>query len=191
MLPLPRPVDELFLTLPGGKVMPQQGLGMCCRPTAYDNVLVYRTVLWYLLLGGRHIDGAHLYLNHRAIGKGIAEALRRGVPRQEIFVTTKMFPTQYGYESATALVPLYLEELGLEYLDLLLMHFPSVPSFIPSPCKKEGKNTRECRQETWTALSEARKKGLVHNVGVSNFGVSHLQGKVSLLKLLHKIQQFF
>jgi len=176
MLPLPRPVDESFLTLPGsGTEMPQNGLGMCCRPTAYDDVLVYRTVLWYLLLGGRHIDGAHLYLNHRAIGKGIAEALRRGVKRSEIFVTTKISPTQYGYDSAAALVPHYLEELGLEYIDLLLMHFPSVPSFVTSPCKKEGKNAMECRQETWTALSEARNVGLVHNVGVSNFGVSHLQ----------------
>merc|ERR1711865_1012634 len=104
-----------------------------------------------------------------------AEALRRGVPRSEIFVTTKIFPTQYGYDSATSLVPQYLEELGVEYLDLLLLHFPSVPAFVPSPCKKQGKTARECRQETWTALSEARQQGLVQNMGVSNFGVSHLQ----------------
>jgi len=175
MLPLPRPVDESFITLPGGNEMPQIGLGMCCRPTAYDDVLVYRTVLWYLLLGGRHIDGAYLYLNHRAIGEGIAEAIRRGVKRSEIFVTTKIFPTQYGYDSAASMVPQYLEELGLEYIDLLLMHSPSVASYLSSPCKKDGKNATECRQETWTALSEARSGGLVHNVGVSNFRVSHLQ----------------
>ena len=174
MVPLPRPSDESFLELPGGKQMPQNGLGMCCRPTAYDHVLVYRTVLWYLLLGGRHIDGAHLYLNHKAIGEGIAEAIRRGVKRSEIFVTTKIFPTQFGYESASSLVPRYLEELGLEYIDLLLLHFPSIP--FPSPCSKEGKNATECRQETWKALSEARSAGLVQNVGVSNFAVSHLQG---------------
>lgn len=57
MLPQLRPANELFLQLPGGYSMPQNGLGMCCRPTAYDDVLVSRTVLWYLLLGGRHIDG--------------------------------------------------------------------------------------------------------------------------------------
>jgi len=175
MAPLPRPVDESFIKLPGGKKMPQSGLGMCCRPTAYDDVLVYRTVLWYLLLGGRHIDGAHLYLNHRAIGEGIAEAIHRGVKRKEIFVTTKIFPTQFGYDSASLLVPKYLEELGLEYIDLLLMHFPSVHPSL-SPCKKDGKSAAECRQETWIALSEARSGGLVHNVGVSNFEVSHLQG---------------
>lgn len=175
MVPQPRPAGESFLKLPGGKKMPQNGLGMCCRPSAYDDVLVYRTVLWYLLLGGRHIDGAHLYLNHKAIGEGIAEAIRRGVKRSEIFVTTKIFPTEFGYDSASSLVQTYLEELGLEYIDLLLMHFPSAPPFLSSPCKKVGKNATECRQETWMALSEARSGGLLRNVGVSNFGVSHLQ----------------
>jgi len=155
--------------------MPQTGIGMCCRPTAYDDVLVYRTVLWYLLLGGRHIDGAHIYLNHKAIGKGIAEAIRRGVKREDIFVTTKIAPTHFGYDSTSSLVPRYLEELGLEYIDLILIHMPSFPSIFSSPCIKEGKNATVCRQETWTALSEARSGGLVHNVGVSNFDVSHLQ----------------
>ena len=78
MVPQPRPENELFVELPGGYQMPQNGIGMCCRPTAYDDVLVERTVLWYLLLGGRHIDTAHIYLNHEAIGKGIEKAIRRG-----------------------------------------------------------------------------------------------------------------
>ena len=113
-----RPDNEMFLDLPGGFKMPQEGLGMCCRATAYDDVLVYRSVLWYLLLGGRHIDGAHLYLNHKAIGEALAEAIRRGVKREEIFVTTKIFPTQFGYESSLEMVNKYVEELGLDYIDL-------------------------------------------------------------------------
>mmetsp|Transcript_12253 Transcript_12253/g.26641 ORF Transcript_12253/g.26641 Transcript_12253/m.26641 type:complete len:375 (+) Transcript_12253:77-1201(+) len=174
LMPQPRPEDELFLDLPGGYKFPQQGIGMCCRATAYDDVLVYRTVLWYLLLGGRHIDGAHLYLNHEAIGKAIVEAIRRGIAREEIFLTTKIFPTHFGYESTKTNVQNYLNELGLDYIDLVLQHFPSVPG-LPSPCKREGKDPAECRKETWRALSDLRQDGLIKSVGVSNFALKHIK----------------
>eukprot|EP00584_Thalassiosira_punctigera_P023025 CAMPEP_0172553752 /NCGR_PEP_ID=MMETSP1067-20121228/51537_1 /TAXON_ID=265564 ORGANISM="Thalassiosira punctigera, Strain Tpunct2005C2" /NCGR_SAMPLE_ID=MMETSP1067 /ASSEMBLY_ACC=CAM_ASM_000444 /LENGTH=376 /DNA_ID=CAMNT_0013341979 /DNA_START=68 /DNA_END=1198 /DNA_ORIENTATION=+ len=175
LVPKPRPKNEIFLKLPGGGKFPQNGLGMCCRATAYDDVLAYRTVLWYLLLGGRHIDGAHLYLNHNAIGKAIKEAVRRGVKRSEIFVTTKIAPSHYGYERAIATVQNFLseEELGLDYIDLVIMHAPSFP--LSTPCKREGKDAAQCRKETWLALSDLRKKGVIKNAGVSNFGVKHLQ----------------
>lgn len=176
LLPQPRPTNEMFLDLPGGgDKFPQQGLGMCCRATAYDDVLVYRTVLWYLLLGGRHIDAAHLYLNHIAIGKAISEAMRRGIPRTEIFITTKIFPTHFGYESAKTNVQTYLQDLGLDYIDMVLLHFPDAPPLFSSPCKKEGKNPMQCRKDTWRALSELRETGVIKNVGVSNFSLRHLQ----------------
>jgi len=174
LLPQSRPETELFLELPGGHRMPMNGLGMCCRPSAYDDVLVYRTVLWYLLLGGRHIDGAHLYLNHKAIGRGIQEAIRRGVDRNEIFVTTKIFPTQFGYQSTLDNILTYLQDLGLEYVDLVLLHFPSAPaSFLSSSdCKQDGPSL--CRRQTWKALSELRLQGKIRNAGVSNFAKKHL-----------------
>jgi len=176
LVPQPRPEGELFLELPGGYQLPQNGIGMCCRVTAYDDVLVYRTVLWYLLLGGRHIDGAHLYLNNEAIGKGIKEAIRRGIPRDEIFLTTKIFPTHFGYDSTLSNMKNYLKEFELEYIDLVLLHFPSVPGPVfPSPCKKEGKDATQCRIDTWRALSDLREKGLIRNAGVSNFAVKHLK----------------
>ena len=87
--------------------------------TIVQDVLVYRTVLWYLLLGGRHIDGADLYLNHKAIGKAIREAMNRGVSREEIFMTTKTFPTEFGRDSVMEILPQYLEDLGLDYIDLV------------------------------------------------------------------------
>jgi diketogulonate reductase-like aldo/keto reductase len=174
LMPQPRPQNEMFLDLPGeGGKFPQQGIGMCCRATATDELLVYRTVLWYLLLGGRHIDGAHIYLNHAAIGRAINEAIRRGIPREEIFLTTKIFPTHFGYESAKKNVQKYLKELGLGYIDMILLHFPSLP--LPSPCKNEGKSNFECRRETWKALSEMRQEGLIRNIGVSNFALKHIQ----------------
>ena len=195
MMPLPRPKNELFLELPGGYRMPQAGLGMCCRPSAYDDVLVRRTVLWYLLLGGRHLDAAHLYLNHRAIGQGIQDAIKRGIPREEIFVTTKIFPSFYGYNSTLRVVPTYLEELQLDYIDLVLMHFPSNFPFLTNDCTKQKLTPAQCRADTYRALSELRirtdddegdahdsdsinnkkSKGILRNIGVSNFAVPHLQ----------------
>ena len=167
--------DGQTLELPGGHQMPQIGLGMCCRPTAYDDELVYRSVLWYLLLGGRHIDGAHLYLNHEAIGRGISEAIRRGIKREDIFVTTKIFPTHFGYKSTLHNVKEYVKELGLVYDALVLLHFPSNFPLLSSPCSMQGKNNTQCRIESWTALTELRESGLIHNAGVSNFALKHLK----------------
>jgi diketogulonate reductase-like aldo/keto reductase len=138
--------------------------------------------LWYLLLGGRLIDGAHLYLNHKAIGDGIREATSRGIPREEIFVTTKIFPSHFGYNTTKTLVPTFLNELGLEDIDLVLMHFPKTLPYMATECSKLGLSQQECRAETWKGLSELRQEGILRNVGVSNFGVKHLQ-EIESLKL--------
>lgn len=177
MKPKPRPAKELFLELPGsGDAMPQNGIGMCCRYSAYDDVLVYRTTLWYLLEGGRHIDGASMYLNHQAIGKAVKEAIARGIPRKEIFITTKIPPSHFGYETAKKTVPNFLKELGVDYIDLVLMHAPAVFPFLQTnECGKRGISNKDCRQETWKALSELKDQGLLRNIGVSNFAVKHLQ----------------
>lgn len=177
MTPQPRPEKELFLDLPGGYKMPQNGLGMCCRYSAYDDVLVYRTTLWYLLEGGRHIDTASMYLNHEPIGKAVKEAEKRGVPRDEIFITTKLPPSHFGYETTKTIVPNYLQELGnLDYIDLVLMHTPALFPYIQTnECVKRGISNTDCRKETWKALSELVEKGLVRNIGVSNFAVQHLE----------------
>jgi len=183
MLPEPRPENELFLELPGGHFMPQNGLGMCCRATAHDDVLVERTILWYSLMGGRHIDTAHLYLNHEAIGRGIKAAINRGVPREEIFVTTKVNPGYYGRNSTMEAVSLFLKELDLEYIDLILMHSPNrLPGveWVSSSCSKSGLSKSECRKETYLTLSELREKGAVRNIGVSNFPVRVLKEIQSL-----------
>mmetsp|Transcript_29471 Transcript_29471/g.69305 ORF Transcript_29471/g.69305 Transcript_29471/m.69305 type:complete len:396 (+) Transcript_29471:326-1513(+) len=185
LLPQPRPEGELFATLAGsGDLMPRNGLGMCCRPTAYDDVSVERSIEWFLLKGGRHIDGAHLYLNHGAIGRGIANAVAKGVPRSEIFLTTKLWPSFYGYNQALEKVPTFLEELNLDYIDMVLMHAPV--SFMnqgamPAGCKASGLTTmKECRQETWKALSELRARGVIRNAGVSNFATYHLEELLEL-----------
>lgn len=179
MRPLPRPEGELFLTLPGGEQMPANGLGTCCRATAYHDESVRRTILWYLLQGGRHIDTADLYLNHRAIGEGIRMAMRRGVPRSEIFVTTKIPPDFFGTDNAEMWMERVLDELGLEYVDLVLLHSPrrwmgvvgGIDEF-KACCGCDS--PKECRQQTWRVLSAARDKGLVRNIGTSNFAIHQL-----------------
>lgn len=153
--------------------MPANGLGLCCRPSAYDFETVRRTVLWYLLQGGRHLDTADVYINHGAVGEAIRQAVSLGIPRSEIFVTTKIFPSFFGKDLAVKSVHRYLKELGLEYIDLVLLHFPSHPLGRFGECK--GKEWKECRVETWQALSKLRDGGYIREMGVSNFNVRQME----------------
>lgn len=176
MLPMSAPVGESFLTLAGGAKFPQNGIGMCCRSSAYDPESVYNTVLWYLMQGGRHIDGAHVYTNHRAIGRAIKEAMRRGIKREDLFVTTKLWPGHFGYDKPLAVAPTYLEELGLDYVDMILMHAPTpFPYMLTCECNTKGWSPKECRENTWKALSKLREEGITKNVGVSNFNIPQMQ----------------
>lgn len=156
--------------------MPANGLGMCCRPNAYDPESVYRQVLWFLLQGGRLIDTAQLYLNHRPIGLAIREAISRGVPRKEIFVTTKVNFKFYDADKIPSLIPTFLEELGLEYLDLVLLHTsrPLFPIFSSTPANS-GSTFAENRAAGWKGLAAAHAKGLVKDIGVSNFNKRQLE----------------
>ena len=180
MTPAARPEGEMFLQLPSGNLFPQNGLGMCCRASAYDHESARRSVLWYLLQGGRHIDTAHLYLNHKAVGEAIREAISRGIPRSQIFVTTKVFVRQFGRDATAKHVPIYLQQLGLDYIDLVLIHMPSTFSYITNECTTKNLSHKQCREETWKSLSEARDKGLVKDVGVSNFNVKQMKEIMAL-----------
>jgi len=157
------PASVPSLRLPRGIPMPMSGLGLCCRESASGD-LVRQSVLDYLLMGGRHLDDATLYSNHREVGEGIRQAIAAGVPRSEIFFTTKIWPADFGFESASAWLQQSLEELGLEYIDLVLLHLPKVEQGL------ECVEPRACRQETWLALQRARGRGQISNLGVSNFG---------------------
>eukprot|EP00929_Paragymnodinium_shiwhaense_P032062 TRINITY_DN17843_c0_g1_i1.p1 TRINITY_DN17843_c0_g1~~TRINITY_DN17843_c0_g1_i1.p1 ORF type:complete len:390 (+),score=95.04 TRINITY_DN17843_c0_g1_i1:52-1170(+) len=189
MKPKPRPGGEFSLELPGGGQMPANGIGMCCRPTAYDDDSVYNTVLWYLLEGGRHIDTAAYYMNHKPIGRAMKEAMRRGIPRSEIFVVTKVPPDTFGYDSAMEKVPRMAKELDVDYIDLVLMHAPRnfSPKFFWSmyfggdefssfSCGSQKK----CLQNTWKAFSELREQGVMREGGVSNFNIEHMQYLMSM-----------
>mmetsp|Transcript_49210 Transcript_49210/g.100481 ORF Transcript_49210/g.100481 Transcript_49210/m.100481 type:complete len:378 (-) Transcript_49210:88-1221(-) len=177
----PRPAQEMFVDLPSGHKMPMLGLGLCCRPSAYDHDSVRNSVLWFLLQGGRLLDGAQLYLNHDAVGEGIKDAIARGIPRKEIFMTTKIAPGKdFGYEGTKAWVAQMLKELQLDYVDLVLIHFPrNHMGLLSEATEFKGMglgcdSARECRAATWKALSEAREQGLIKEIGVSNFRQVHM-----------------
>ncbi|CAB9508336.1 Deoxymugineic acid synthase 1 [Seminavis robusta] len=198
---MPPPHHTSYVTLPGSSndtartihskdptyyKIPQSGIGMCCRYTAYDAESVRRTILWYLVhQGGRHIDTADYYQNHEWIGEALQIAMTRyGIPRRDIWVTTKLWPRHYGTNATLTAIPRMLQELQLDYIDLVLMHAPShqpIPflttTSTSNACGGETRKSRKaCRRETWEALTVARNdKGYVRHVGVSNFNIRQLQ----------------
>jgi methylglyoxal/glyoxal reductase len=141
--------------LHNGVKMPWIGLG------AYqlqDGIEVVESVKTALKLGYRSIDTASFYGNEAGVGRAIAEA---NVPREELFITTKVWNNEQGYESTLAAFERSMTKLGLDYLDLYLIHWP-----VPS----QGKYV-----ETWRALEKLYRDGRVRAIGVSNFTIQHLE----------------
>ena len=96
--------------------------------------------------------------------------MARGVPRSEIFVTTKLWPQFYAGSAPAEQVPVWLEELGLEYIDLVLLHHPEGMPFGKCPSGTPA----ECRASAWSQLSALQKTGVVRDLGVSNFNIRQI-----------------
>jgi diketogulonate reductase-like aldo/keto reductase len=140
-------------TLHNGVKMPWFGLGVF---KVKEGSEVIDSVKAALKNGYRSIDTAAIYQNEEGVGQAIREA---GVPREELFVTSKLWNSDQGYESTLQAYETSLKKLGLDYLDLYLIHWP-------------GKNKFK---ETWKALEKLYKDGRVRAIGVSNFKVHHLE----------------
>lgn len=139
----------------GDKPMPLLGFGTCCRATAKGSAIIKSTQT-YLEEGGRLIDTADAYQNH----KDIAVAIRNSkVSRDDIWVTSKLWKERTP-EEAEKEVDITLQELGLQYIDLMLNHGPVNPA------------VNEAR---WRGLIAAKHAGKAHNIGVSNFNVEQLE----------------
>ena len=149
------PADQAHLTLNTGNTIPQLGLGVF---KIDDEAECERVVLDALELGYRHIDTAMIYRNEAAVGRAIAQS---GIPRDELFVTTKVWNSDQGKDEAPAALATSLELLGLDYVDLYLIHWPA-----PS---------RGRYVETWLALEDLAAQGLIKAIGVSNFEPEHLE----------------
>ena len=112
------PMNQTTLTLNNGVVMPQFGLGVYSIP---EGETTYNSVLTALKTGYRHIDTAHAYGNERSVGKAIKDS---GIPRDSIWVTSKLWPNEYGEDITPKQLDKMLDRLGLEYLDLVFLHQP-------------------------------------------------------------------
>ncbi len=112
--------------------------------------------------GYRHIDTAAAYRNEAGVGQAVHAS---GLEREEVFVTTKCFNDDHGYEEARHAFKASLDRLGLEYVDLYLIHWP-----VPS---------RDKYVDTWRAFIELQSEGLVRSIGVSNFHQPHLERLIS------------
>jgi 2,5-diketo-D-gluconate reductase A len=148
------PDGQLSLTLNTGDHIPQLGLGVF----KVDDDVCEQIVLDALEVGYRHIDTAMIYRNEAAVGRAIAKS---GIARDELFVTTKLWNSDQGTQATPQALNLSLELLGLEYVDLYLIHWPA-------PLRDEY-------VETWLALEELHHRGLAKAIGVSNFEPEHLE----------------
>ncbi len=128
--------------------------------------------------GYRHIDTAAYYGNERGIGKAIKHA---GVSREDIFVTSKVWNNCRGYKKATAACNASLKRLGLDYLDMLLIHWPAVP--------EQTQKWSELNAETWRALEDLQSAGKVKVIGVSNFMPKHLEELKKTARILPMVNQ--
>jgi 2,5-diketo-D-gluconate reductase A len=156
------------LALNDGATIPQLGFGVFQVPP--DEVV--EPVRTAIEAGYRLIDTAAAYRNERGVGQAIAES---GVARADLFVTTKLWNTDHGRDKALAAFDGSLKRLGLDSIDLYLIHWP-----LP---------TLDAYVETWRALAELKANGRVRSIGVSNFTVAHLSRIISETGVVPAVNQ--
>lgn len=163
------------IKLLSGEFIPEIGYGTYLE----KGVDCYNGVLEALKAGYRHIDTAAFYGNEEEVGKAIRDS---NVPREEIFVTTKVWNTDRGYEKAKKSLEESLERLGLDYVDLLLIHWPANEKQFP------GKSN-EINLDTWKAFIELYKEGKAKSIGVSNFYLHHLKNLINNSEITPMVDQ--
>ncbi|WP_121966670.1 aldo/keto reductase [Myroides sp. N17-2] len=161
--------------LSNGVRIPKVGFGTW---KAAEGEQAENAVLCAISEGYRHIDTASFYKNEISIGKAIAKS---GVPREELFVTTKLWNENRGYEQTLKAFDLSLANLGLAYLDLYLIHWPA--------SAHQFANWKEINADTWRALEHLYKEGKVKAIGVSNFYVHHLEALLETAEIKPMVNQ--
>lgn len=145
------------ITLNNGTTMPWFGLGVFKVEEGPELVQAVKTAIKH---GYRSIDTAAIYGNEEGVGQGIREGLKEaGISREDLFVTSKVWNDDLGYDETIAAYEASLEKLGLDYLDLYLIHWPV-----------EGRYNA-----AWKALETFYEQGRVKAIGVSNFHIHHLE----------------
>jgi len=142
-------MTQTYLTLNNGLKMPQFGLGVYLVPDGKDTI---EACLNAFKLGYRHIDTAHAYQNERGVGEAVKQS---GLKRDEIWITTKLWPSEYGEGKTIEAIDKMLKRLQTDYIDLLLLH-QQVGDYIGA----------------WKDMEKAVKAGKVKSIGISNFSES-------------------
>jgi len=125
-----------------------------------------------LRIGYRLIDTAKLYGNENSVGKAV---INSGISREEIFITTKLWTSDLGFDTAKRAFETSLDRLGVDYLDLYLIHWPGYDSRL--------------RKQAWTALSDLYEEGILKAAGVSNYEVDHIEEILNDSSLLPAVNQ--
>lgn len=145
-------MNQTYVTLNNDTKIPQFGLGVFMIPDGEETV---KACLDALNLGYRHIDTAHAYQNERSVGKAIAQS---GIPREEIWITSKLWPSEYGEEKSADAIDKMLKRLDTDYIDLLLLH-QQVGDYMGA----------------WRSMEKAVEDGKVRAIGLSNFESDRLE----------------
>ncbi|MDR2039199.1 MAG: aldo/keto reductase [Bacteroidales bacterium] len=156
----------LTITLNNGIKMPMLGFGTFKVP---DGETTIQSVKTALNLGYRHIDTAAVYQNERGVGEGIRQS---GLDRKDIFLTSKLWNSDQGYDSTLKAFDATLQRLGFDYLDLYLIHWP-----------------KPLNKETWRAMEKLYKEKRIRSIGVSNFHIHHLEDLLSDCEIKPMVNQ--
>lgn len=170
---------ESVFVLSNGVKMPCLGFGTW---QSSDGEEAYNAVLSALGLGYRHIDTAAAYGNEKSVGRAVADFLKESsLKRSDLFITTKLWNEDHCYESTKKAIDCSLEKLGLDYLDLYLIHWPNPVKF------------RSCWQkanaESWAAMEEAVEAGKIRAIGISNFCERHIDELLKTAKIKPMVNQ--
>ena len=166
-------------TLINGVNIPCIGFGTWQTP---DGVVAYESVLAALKCGYRHIDTATAYGNEESVGKAINDFLKSGeAKRSDLFITTKLHNKDHGYEATKNAIERSLSLLGLDYLDLYLIHWPN-PIFFRD-------NWAKANAGSWKAMEEAYEAGKIRAIGLSNFFERHIDKLMETAKIPPMVNQ--
>ncbi|KAJ2363118.1 hypothetical protein IW150_006826, partial [Coemansia sp. RSA 2607] len=172
-----------YIQLNTGARMPEIGLGTWLGDT--DGLLA-ETVTEAIKLGYRHIDCAKNYNNQKEIGKALASA---NVPREELFIVSKIWQNKHRPELVPGALDDILDELQLDYLDLLLIHFPyALKPDVYFPTSVDDLDNVPI-MDTWRAMEALVDSGKVRAIGVSNFSKSVLEKMISQCRIVPAVNQ--